>query len=225
MTFSSSPLPLPAFVEQPLPGAGFVPARTEVDAAAEPAAAAEDAAAALARAEEAGYARGLAAGRAQAEADGGERLRAAFEAALAGLRERERRQSDALAQAGLSLALAAAKHVLRRELGGDLDALAPCLAEAFAALEPEAELVLALSPADLVLVREGGAEAVAGLAARWNAQLVSDPTLGDGEARVEASGAQIELVLDAVLARLEAALRERLAAPERLPSGRPERLP
>jgi flagellar biosynthesis/type III secretory pathway protein FliH len=218
MTFSSSALPPVAFVEQPLPGSSFAVTPVESRAGVAGAERSLDAAAEHARAEEVAYARGLRAGLEQAAAAQAERLRtalAALEGALGELRERERAQAAALAQAGLALALAAAKHVLRRELASDLDALASGLEEAFAALAPEAELVLALSPPDLALVAEGGAEALGRLTRSWNARLVSDPKLGAGEARAESSGAQVELVLDRVMERLEATLRERLAPPER----------
>jgi len=218
MTFSSSPSGLASFVEQPLPGASFVEGPARGKAAPERTAAPLDLAAERARAEEAGYARGLREGVEQAEAEQAERLRtalAALEAALAGLRERERAQAEALAQAGLGLALAAAKHLLRRELAQDLTALAPCLSEAFAALQPDADVVLALAPDDLARLRAGGAEALARVAETWHAQLVPDGSLAAGEARVEASGAQIELASGRVLAQLEAALREQLVPPER----------
>jgi len=216
MTFSSSPLPLAAFVEQPLPGCGFS-AEPVVERPDARAAGPHDAEAALRRAEEAAFERGRAAGREETEATHAARLGAALaalDAALGALREREREQEAALARSGLALALAAAAHLLRRELAADASALAPCLAEAFDLLAPEGEVLLALAPDDLARIRAGGAEPLARIAERWNARLVTDPKLGPGEARAEAAGAQVELRWDAVIARLEAALRERLPLPE-----------
>jgi flagellar assembly protein FliH len=221
MTFSSEPVLLAGFVEQPLPGPRFVetPAPAE-RAAAAPKAAPVDPAAERARAEAAAHARGVAEGRASAEAAHAAALAsacAAFDAALGALRARERAQAEALAEAGLGLAVAVAGHVLRREIAQDLDALAPALREAIATLAPETGLRLVLSRADLMTLQAGGAEALARLAEHWNAELAADATLGAGEARVEAAGAAVELVWARVLERLETALRERLAVPEQTP--------
>jgi flagellar assembly protein FliH len=219
MTFSSSQAPQPAFVERSFAAAGFV-AGAALAAAPAHGRAGLDAEAERARIEQDAFARGVAAGLAEAEAAHAETLRtglAALESALAGLRGREEQQQEELARAGLSLALAAAKQVLRRELATDIDALAPCLAEAFASLPPGGEIVLSLAPRDLARLESGAAGALHELAGRWNARLAQDARLAPGEARVEASGAQVELVLAPQLARLEAALLERLALGEVTP--------
>lgn len=213
MTFSSSAPPAPPFVEQPLPGSKFVAELTRTERPAT----ARTREASRAEAEAAAHARGFEAGRAEAEASQGAAVATAveaLEAALGGLRERERQRDEAVVHAALSLAIAVARQLLRREIEVDPEALLPCLADAFEALPAGGEIVLALAPADLARLEAGGAEALRGLAVRWNARLSQDARLRPGEARVEAAGAQVELALDPMLARVEQALRERLAPAE-----------
>jgi len=208
MTFSSSLLPRPGFVERRLvprrADEPFAPARV-APAAAAPRAAEPDPGQQIAEA----FASGFEQGRARAAEEQAEVVRGALcalEEAARELRARDARAQAALAPAALELAVAVAERILRREIDRDLGSLAPCLEEALAALRPTAATCLALAPADLAAVEAGAADAVAKLAETWNARLVADPALAPGEARVESGGAQVELVWDRVVERFRRTL-------------------
>lgn len=156
-----------------------------------------------------GRAEGLREGEARAVQET-KRALAALAEGIAAAEQRDRRALELLGERALALATEMAERVLRRAIAADLGLLTPCVEEALASLEPGVPATLALAPADLALLRAGGAEELAALAERAHLALAEDATLAHGEAVLAAGPARVELRWAAVAERLRSALETQL---------------
>ena len=136
-------------------------------------------------------------------------LAAAIEAlatAVRGWRAVESRELDAARDAVIELGLAVARRVLERELDPLTESFAGHVHRALEEIVEPGGADIFLSPSDLERIREADETALRALEEEGSAHLRADPQLDRGDARVEAGDHQVDLRLDAILARFREAL-------------------
>jgi flagellar assembly protein FliH len=122
----------------------------------------------------------------------------AVDRAAALLPELVSREATAQAERLTALVLEAARWVVQRELATEPDIVVRRLEAVLGHLLPTGRLVVSVSPGAVALVEEW-------LAGR-DADVVADPSLGDGEARLEAGEASADLSLEVAFERLREVL-------------------
>lgn len=108
----------------------------------------------------------------------------------------------------VELAFAVAEHVLGRAVQADPEGLADRVAEALALLPEGRPEALRLSPADIETLRAGHAERLAQLVEEHGLEVVADPRLEPGDARIFAGRSEVDARLGEILDRLRAALHD-----------------
>ena len=150
---------------------------------------------------DAAYQSGMADGRRAAEADGlaaMPKVAAAIDRAVAGLAEAAAGQARDDVAALVEYATEIARWILGRELATDPAAILGRIESALVGLNPNGRLVLRVSPeaADLV--------------GRWaegrDAEVIADPALEPGEARIDAGDASADLTWAQAFSRVREAL-------------------
>ena len=139
---------------------------------------------------EAGFAAGLAEGRARAAAE-----------VVRGAAERDRLLRDC-GEELLSLAVEIAERILAREVRPGVDGVAAA-ERALALVRGRPRVSLRASPGDVAALRGGGV-----LSGPGRVRLIADPELGAGEVIVEADGARVDGRFGAQLAELRRAVAE-----------------
>lgn len=157
------------------------------------------------------YERGRAEARAELPVAEAEALARAAEALERGARALAVLRRDLLRaqrHAVVELALAVAEHVLGRAVRADAEGLADRVAEALELLPEAAAETLRLAPADVETLRAGGADRLARLAAEHGLEIVPDPRLERGDARIFAGRSEVDARIGEILARLRSALHD-----------------
>ncbi len=108
----------------------------------------------------------------------------------------------------VELAFAIAERVLGRAVRADAEGLADRVAEALEILPEGQPETLRLSPADVETLRAGEAGRLARLAEEHRLEIVADPRLEPGDARIFAGRSEVDARLGEILDRLRAALHD-----------------